>query len=187
MFFYEYPTLSYHLKAVFYVIWCFLLCFLEIPFTIDCNFCVTQLFVEESLPTAAEFFYELLFDKYEVIPSTIISYSPQERFEYVKSHKHDSGWDCFKEQISFDFPEDPIIYATYKETCDVLKNIVSEGDISSLDVLEEALLSEERVWSAPIGLASSEAELPAFEDEDDYSADAYADAEQMLKEMLDKK
>lgn len=37
MFFYEYPTLSYHLKAVFYVIWCFLLCFLEIPFTIDCN------------------------------------------------------------------------------------------------------------------------------------------------------
>ena len=38
MFFYEYPTLSYHLKAVFYIIWCFLLCFLEIPFTIDCAF-----------------------------------------------------------------------------------------------------------------------------------------------------
>lgn len=37
MFFYEYPTLSYHLKAVFYVIWCFLLCFSEIPFTIDCR------------------------------------------------------------------------------------------------------------------------------------------------------
>lgn len=36
MFFYDYPTLSYHLKAVFYVIWCFLLCFSEIPFTIDC-------------------------------------------------------------------------------------------------------------------------------------------------------
>ena len=69
----------------------------------------------------------------------------------------------------------------------MLKNIASEGDISSLDVLEEALLSEEKVWSAPIGLASSEAELLAFEDEDDYSADAYADAEQMLKEMLDKK
>ena len=38
MFFYEYPTLSYHLKAVFYFIWCFLLCFSEIPFTIDCRF-----------------------------------------------------------------------------------------------------------------------------------------------------
>ena len=37
MLFYEYPTLSYHLKAVFYIIWCFLLCFLEIPFTIDCR------------------------------------------------------------------------------------------------------------------------------------------------------
>ena len=37
MFFYEYPTLRYHLKAVFYIIWCFLLCFLEIPFTIDCR------------------------------------------------------------------------------------------------------------------------------------------------------
>ena len=36
MFFYEYPTLSYHLKAVFYFIWYFLLCFSEIPFTIDC-------------------------------------------------------------------------------------------------------------------------------------------------------
>ena len=35
MFFYEYPTLSYHLKAVFYVIWCFLLCFSEIPFIIE--------------------------------------------------------------------------------------------------------------------------------------------------------
>ena len=34
--FYEYPTLSYHLKAVFYVICCFLLCLSEIPFTIDC-------------------------------------------------------------------------------------------------------------------------------------------------------
>ena len=38
--FYEYPTLSYHLKAVFYVILCFLLCFSEIPFTIDCTFFV---------------------------------------------------------------------------------------------------------------------------------------------------
>ena len=37
MFFYEYPTLSYHLKAVFYFIWYFLLCFSEIPFTIDCR------------------------------------------------------------------------------------------------------------------------------------------------------
>lgn len=42
MFFYEYPTLSYHLKAVFYVIWCFLLCFLEIPFTIDCIISYTR-------------------------------------------------------------------------------------------------------------------------------------------------
>ena len=38
MFFYEYPTLSYHLKVVFYFIWYFLLCFSEIPFTIDCAF-----------------------------------------------------------------------------------------------------------------------------------------------------
>ena len=37
MFFYEYPTLSYHLKAVFYFIWYFLLYFSEIPFTIDCR------------------------------------------------------------------------------------------------------------------------------------------------------
>ena len=37
MLFYEYPTLSYHLKAVFYVIWCFWLCFSQIPFTIDCR------------------------------------------------------------------------------------------------------------------------------------------------------
>ena len=150
----------------------------------DSNFCVTQLFVEESLPTAAEFFDELLFDKYEAIPSTIINYSPQERFEYVKPHKHDSEWDCFEEQISFDCPEDPIIYATHKEACDVLKNIVNEGDISSLDVLEEALLSEEKVLSAPIGFEGSDGEPLAFEDEDTYSADAYADAEQMLKEML---
>lgn len=150
----------------------------------DSNFCVTQLFVEESLPTAAEFFDELLFDKYEAIPSTIINYSPQERFEYVKPHKHDSEWDCFEEQISFDCPEDPIIYATYKEACDVLKNIVNEGDISSLDVLEEVLLSEEKVLSAPIGFEGSDGEPLAFEDEDTYSADAYADAEQMLKEML---
>ena len=39
MFFYEYPTLSYHLKAVFCFILRFLLCFSEIPFTIDCDLC----------------------------------------------------------------------------------------------------------------------------------------------------
>lgn len=56
-----------------------------------------------------------------------------------------------------------------------------------MDVLEEALLSEEKVLSAPIGFENSEGESLTFEDEDDYSADAYADAEQMLKEMLKNK
>ena len=141
---------------------------------IDSNFCVTQLFLEESLPTAAEFFDELLFDTYDAIPSTIINYSPQERSKYVKSNKHDN------------FPEDCIIYTTYREACDVLRNIVNRGGMSSLEVLEDALLSEEKVLAAPIGFESFEEKPLTFEGVDDYSANAYADAEQMLKEMLRK-
>lgn len=153
---------------------------------IDNNFCVTQLFLEESLSIAAELFDEFLFDKYEAIPSIIIDYSPQERFEYIKPCKHNSKWDCLEGQILFGFPEDPIIYVTYKEACDVLKNIVNEEDTSSLDVLEEALLSEEKALHGSIEVERPNGEPLTFEDEDDSSVDAHIDAEQMLKEMLNK-
>jgi len=152
---------------------------------IDSNFCVTQLFSEESLDTAAEFFDELLFDKYESIPSVIISYSPQEMVEYVKPLNHYSEWDDF-EEILFDFQEEPIIYATYREACVVLRDIANKGDVSSLDVLEDALVSEQKVMEAPMETDNSNQVLPREDEETEFSDEAYANAEQMLKEMMKK-
>lgn len=152
---------------------------------IDNNFCVTQLFSEESLDTAAEFFDELLFDKYEAIPSAIISYSPQESFEYVKPLKHYSEWDCFEEENSFEFQNDePIIYVTYREACGVLRDIANKGDVSSFDVLEEAMILEQKAIEAPTRTDNDTQVTPSIEGEQRFSNEAYADAEQMLKEMI---
>ena len=154
---------------------------------VENNFCVTQLFTEECLGVAAEFFDEILFGKYETIPSAIISYSPQERVEYVKPLDHYLEWDCFEEENPFKFPDEPIIYATYTEACDVLRDIANKGDESSFDVLEEAIISEQKVMAAPTGTDNDTQVAPSIEGEQRFSDEAYADAEQMLKEMLEKK
>ena len=69
-----------------------------------------------------------------------------------------------------------------------MKNLTLENITKSCNGIfrgNEALLSEEKVSSAPIA-PGSDGTILDFASEDDYSADAYADAEQMLKEMLGK-
>lgn len=148
------------------------------------NFCVTRLFQESTLNIAAEFFDEILFDKYEEVPSIIINYSPQERYEYVRRNSASSEWDQWLDQLTYDYPEEPIIYATYKETCGILQHVVSEDGVSSFDVLEAAMVSEQKAMDVPTSSDEDNQTSTSFEEETEFSAEAYADAEQMLKEML---
>ena len=69
------------------------------------NFCITQLFQESTLNLAAEFFNEIMFDKYEDIPAIIISYSPQERYEYLQRRKEPLEWDHALYQTTFIIPK----------------------------------------------------------------------------------
>ena len=150
------------------------------------NFCITQLFTETYLDTAIEFLDELSFDEYDEIPATIIDYSPQERFEYVKPRSSIDEYDEYSDQIHLIFQDDPIIYTTYTEVCKILSNVANQGDISSFDMLEEALEVEEKTLISP-SLQSSESETSLFfEEETDFSQEAYNDAELMLREMLSK-
>lgn len=151
------------------------------------NFCVTQLFQESTLHTAIEFFEEILFDNYEEIPAIIINYSPQERYDYVQRHNAVSEWDGLFGQPTCDFIDEPIIYTTYREACGVLHHVASDDSVSSFDVLEAAIVSEQKAMAVPMSLDDGNHDSLRFEEESKYSAEAYANAEQMLKEMLSTK
>lgn len=148
------------------------------------NFCVTRVFDVCSMRDLLTFLDEVDFENHSSFVLSIVSFSPQEQYEYCPVPKHDTENDG--EQLSLWEDDDFQIFITYKEACKVLEHVASEHDVSSFDVLQEALLSEEKVLSAPIGFESSDGVPLAFEDGGGYSADAYADAELMLKEMLDK-
>ena len=155
---------------------------------IENNFCVTQLFVDASLGTAVEFLDELTFDEYEGIPATIIDYSPQERFEYIKPRAVVDEYDEYSDQIQMEFQDEPVIYTTYTEVCRILRNVANQGEVSSFDVLEEALEVEEKVLSAPMSPRDGDGDTSlSFEDEFEYSEEAFKNAELMLKEMLKNK
>ena len=130
---------------------------------------------------------ELTFDEYEGIPATIIDYSPQERFEYIKPRAVADEYDEYSDQIQMEFNDEPIIYTTYTEVCRILKNVANQGETSSFDVLEEALEVEEKVLSAPLSNFVEDDVSLSFEEESKYSEEAFRDAELMLKEILTKK
>ena len=148
------------------------------------NFCVTRVFESCSMRDLLTFLDEVDFENHGNYVLSIVSFSPQEQYEYCPAPKREIENDG--EQLNLWEDDDFQIFITYKEACKVLEHVASEHNVSSFDVLQEALLSEEKVSSVPIGFVSSDVEPLAFEDEDNYSADAYADAEQMLKEMLKK-
>lgn len=147
------------------------------------NFCVTRLFEASSMELLT-FLDEVDFENHSNFVLSIVSFSPQEQYEYCPVPKREIEKDG--EQLSLWKNDDFQIFITYKEACKVLEHVASEHNLSSFDVLQEALLSEEKVLSAPIAPIGSNGTILDFDSEDDYSADAYADAEQMLKEMLGK-
>ena len=147
------------------------------------NFCVTRLFEASSMELLT-FLDDVDFENHSNFVLSIVSFSPQEQYEYCPVPKREIEKDG--EQLSLWKNDDFQIFITYKEACKVLEHVASEYNLSSFDVLQEALLSEEKVLSAQINLIGSDGAALDFDSEDNYSADAYADAEQMLKEMLKK-
>lgn len=148
---------------------------------IEDNFCVTKIFNETNLEDAIEFWYEFLFAEYDALPMTIISNSLQERFSFPYQADNASRFDEYDGQVDEDSKE-PLIYMTYKEACYILRNIGKPDERTSFDLLEEAIIAEEKAQKNAVVIESSSEKSEDFHDE--YSAEAYADAEQMLKEML---
>ena len=65
-----------------------------------------------------------------------------------------------------------------------MQHVVSEDSVSSFDVLEAAMISEQKAMGVPTSSDEDNQTSSSFEEEAGFSAEAYADAEQMLKEML---
>ena len=95
-------------------------------------------------------------------------------------------YDEYSDQIQMEFQDEPVIYTTYTEVCRILRNVANQGEVSSFDVLEEALEVEEKVLSAPLSHVVDGDVSLSFEEEFEYSEEAFKDAELMLKEMLKK-
>lgn len=149
---------------------------------IENNFCVTKIFNETNLEEAIAFWYEFLFAEYDELPITIISNSLQEKISFPSQTEKILRFDEYDGQA--DENMEPLIYITYKEACYILRNIGKFDERTSFDLLEEAIVAEEKAQKNTVVIESSPEGNEDFHDE--YSAEAYADAEQMLKEMLKK-
>lgn len=148
---------------------------------VENNFCLTQIFNGTNLDEAIEFWYDFLFVEYDELPMIIINNSPQEKFLFPNQAKYTVQYDECVGQV--EEHEEPLIYSTYKEACEILKNVAMIGDITSFDVLEEAIESEEKTKAISQRMESS---ISQIDNGDSYSAEAYANAEILLKEMLEK-
>lgn len=150
----------------------------------DNNFCVTKLFNETNIEEALEFCYEFLMVDYEALPEAIINYSPQEFFSSYQDSKRVSQYDAYKTQNEDDEDLEPLIYVTHKEAYNILKNIGTAEEATSYDVLEAAITSENTAKEISHNVNYTSVQLGDSESE--YSAEAYANAEVLLKEMLNK-
>ena len=149
----------------------------------DNNFCVTKLFNESNIEEALEFCYEFLISDYDSLPMMIINYSPQESFYSYAESKRLSQYDAYKSQdVEDDEETEPLIYVTHREAYNILKNVGSSEDTTSFDVLEEAIISEQNAKN--ILPKTEHTTEQAVDSEPEYSAEAYANAEVLLKEML---
>lgn len=175
----------------------------ELGRTIPNNFAVTGLINRFNMYSYEELIYDFTSTPMCDLPQLIISSSPQEHYEernYDSMHMNPDylsfldefesfyGVDTSLEKTRFLFGDAPVPQMTenYKTACEELKTIVEDTLISSYEDLNAAKTAEEK---------SSLVQVPNFEEDDsetlnestiDFSKDAFNDAEQMLKEMLDK-
>lgn len=164
------------------------------------NFCVTQLFTFDELKEYVYFFEEALLSDEEALPYLVMQYSPQERLPEKVSNKQREasldymrflrelntvyGVDTSKEYARYveSFTQLQDTNFSYTDVCTILHFVGEQGEMSSYDILADAMDQEYLV------LKPMESFNPVSTEETDfllqYSEDAFMDAEQLLNEML---
>lgn len=164
------------------------------------NFCVTQLFENEQLNDAVYFLEEALLSGEDTLPYMVMQYSPQERFfdrKFASHREVSADYICLLNEMSdlyaIDTSKEHERYIAsftlnecypiqYVDACDALGTIGESKNISSYDILEDATQQEKTLHNV-----SEEKEKSEYNPDDcfeEYSEEAYLDAEVLLNEML---
>ena len=163
------------------------------------SFCVSALIHATDVSQYADFLDELPYVDTDEIPQLIIRYSPQEKV--VTPSKYFCGQPTDPDYLSF-LDEVEAFYGestqrernrylstveessqqneTYKDTCKRLASTAENEGITSLEVLEDAESAEEK--TAICEMESSPGQIE--ENTDEFSDEAYENAEVMLNELL---
>ena len=165
------------------------------------NFCVTQLFTYDDLKECVYFFEEALLSDEETLPYLVMQYSPQERLpEKISNNLRETsldyitflremnavyGIDTSQEYAHYieSFAQSLNTSVTYKDACTILQYVGTDQQISSYDVLEDALNQNDN--SPNFDSAHIPTEHIINDDSLNYSQEAFDNAEKMLHEMLD--
>lgn len=163
------------------------------------SFCVSALIHATDVSQYADFLYEFPYADSDEIPQLIIRYSPQE--EVITPSKYYCGQSADPDYLTF-LDEVEAFYGestqrernrylstdeesnqqneTYKDTCKRLASTAENEGITSLEVLEDAESAEEK--TAIREMESSPGQIE--ENTDEFSDEAYENAEVMLNELL---
>lgn len=168
------------------------------------NFCISALFGEDALDNIEELFEELSYaTSIADFPLTVLAFSPQEsvaskpidqsRFnpdyllfldEFQSMHGVDTSLERECYLASFSKEERHAI--SYREACDTLYDIAIGEEVSSLDILDAAMVAEEKAIQGRL-IPSVKQNFDELTDEHistGFSKEAFLDAEVMLTEML---
>lgn len=166
------------------------------------NFCVTQLFTFDELKEYVYFFEEALLSNEEALPYLVMQYSPQERLPEKVSNKQREasldymrflrelnavyGVDTSREYARYveSFTQAQNNEITYTDACTILCFVAERDDVSSYDILDDALEQDKATYS----WHEQPEPVSSFDDEDllGYSEDAFLDAEKLLAELINR-
>lgn len=168
------------------------------------NFCITALFDSDSLDGIEALVDELSYAKTIVdYPRILLAYSPQEDVlsKPIDQDRFNPDYLVFLDEIQsmygvntssekehyvasfFDLPSHHI---SYRETCEILRDIAEEEGMSSYELLDAAMVAEERALRQ-IEVVEVESERDSSSAQDNlprFSEEAYKNAETMLAEAL---
>lgn len=168
----------------------------------DNNFVVSGLFSQFTDEECFDWIQALFLSDLREVPSIIRQYSPHEDMEDDKYERAHNAYEYMlsleelelrygldtsreRERAIYGYSNAIRVYS-YRDACIELRGIADTEESSSYQDLEAAVEAERKAKKAQylghVGATSSDVEEPLF----DLSAEAYSNAEQMLKELLER-
>jgi len=150
------------------------------------NFCISTLLGEDTLDFMDAFIDELSYVTTIIdYPPILLTFSPQES-PFLNEIQSVYGVDTSSEKeryiASFSDGKNPSV--SYRAACDILYDIAVGEEISSFDILDAAMVAEERGLRQRI-VPDDLDDLSAGHMLPEFSEEAYQNAEVMLNEMLE--